>query len=147
MPILNMNAKNLIGTTVTGVALVKNGAVRIPFRIVKNETGKEDSKMIHLDLGKVGQALFKSAKPVPAITAVAFSKAHYTQEQAAKFLEQLGLSADSIEDTDTGLLAKTNGGPKDGDTLIKMNDTMGMLVSNVQKSFEGYDFDSMSFRP
>lgn len=144
MTLLSMDAKELMGTNVSGVALVKHGAVRIPFRMVKSEDGKETPMSI--DLGKIGQALFKSnAATGPAtVTAVVFSKAH-TEETAKQVVAEFGFEASSIEKTESGFLAKIGDGPQDGDALIKLNDSTAMVVANVAKAFQEYDFESTDF--
>lgn len=142
---ISVKAKEITNTDVTGVALVKHGAVRIPFRMVKSETEKDTNMSI--DLGRIGD-LFKSetpATPEVSITAVIF-KSDVTEDAAKAFVESMDLSFDNIVKADDSFIA-LQGEAKDldGTHLLKMDESTAIAVQGMEKAFSGFDFESEEF--
>jgi hypothetical protein len=145
MPKFSLTAKEIVEPIISSVDLVKNGAIRVPFRIVKSGKAKETPM---LDLGKLGTMLMKSdeSQPpaAPAVTSVFFSKA-YSADEAKLFLDAIGLSAENLEETEDALIYKQADGPQEGDIIYKMDDNVSITVSNLTKMFSDYDWESEEF--
>lgn len=139
---LTTKATELIDTEVQAVSLVKKGAIRVPFRIVKEDT----SDMI--DLSKIAATAFnKSATALPTVYAAVVAKGEgFSLEAATKAITDAGLKVDNIEETDTAVFFKQDAKAPASVQTMKINDNFGLLVAGVQKSFESYDFQSTTFK-
>jgi hypothetical protein len=145
MPKLQIEATALKHTDVNFVSLVKHGANRIPFRIIK-----EDNEM--LDLGKIGLQIFRKADIKPAIVAVLVSKsADLSKIQPA--LEAAGLVMTQKSDTEAAFVfAQPGAVAGDRDGVLRLDADVALIVggladlpSRVQKDFCPWEVTSTSF--
>ena len=137
---LQLKATELVDTDVNFVSLVTRGANRIPFRITK-----EDEQM--LDLHKIARSLFKTADPKPEIVAVIAQKGA-DQDKVLEVIKSAGLEPSEFTATEKdGILtfAKADADKAEGSLVVKVSDTVAMVVSGLQKAFEGFDFSSTNF--
>jgi hypothetical protein len=137
---LQLKATELVDTDVNFVSLVTRGANRIPFRITK-----EDELM--LDLHKIARSLFKTADPKPEIVAVIAQKGA-DQDKVLEVIKSAGLEPSDFAATEKdGILtfAKADADMAEGSLVIKVSDSVAMVVSRLQKAFEGFDFESTTF--
>lgn len=139
MPKLKVNSNELQGTDVQFVSLVKRGANRIPFRIVKEDTEPM------LDLGSIGRKFFQKAEPTPGVLAVMVNKDAANLDAIKEQLKAAGLSVEKSEEKDGIIFFKQEGQAEFDTGVVKVNDDIGMVVSGVKKAFCGWDFDSTSF--
>ncbi len=146
MPRLSIEATELKHTDVNFVSLVKHGANRIPFRIVKED------KEAMLDLGKISRSLFRKAEGPPAVVAVLVSKdADHAKVEAA--LSEAGLVVAQKSETDDAVVyAQPDAQPGGRDGTLRLNDDVALVVggladlpSRVQKEFCSYAVDSDKF--
>lgn len=140
MPKLNVDATELVGTDVNFVSLVKRGANRIPFRIVK-----EDESM--LDLHKIGRTLFKKSDPAPQIVGAMISKTADVSKIAAVF-KASGLDPQNFQKSehDDFIMVGIPGlSDLEGTSVVKMNDDFSLVVTGLQKGFKDWDFNASSF--
>ena len=141
MPTFQIKATELTDTDVSFVSLVKRGANRIPFRITKG-----DQDMI--DLHKIGRSLFRKADTAPAVVGVVARKG-----ADLKAIRAVMKAADipygnfvKKSDGAEGTVSYKAAGDHEGVMLLKMNDDFALVVSNLKKAFQGYDFDSKDFK-
>lgn len=115
-----LNATELTNVDVQYVSLVKRGANRIPFRIIKQES----SEMI--DLSK----LFKREKaPENVVRAVLMAKSDFT-EAAKSLLHEASLKTDAaVEDGDYVLL-KQDGEMPECTSIVRINKHLALVVEN-----------------
>jgi hypothetical protein len=137
MPELRLKATELTDTQVDFVSLVKRGANRIPFRIVK----AEDEGM--LDLTNIGRQLFaKSAEPKSgAAKIVAAIVPVGTNEQAlAKLFKSAGIKQ-LVKTESKGFVsfAKADAAEAENTVVIKSGDKIALVVSGVRKAFDAYN--------
>lgn len=151
MPELKVNAHELVNTRTDYVSLVKRGANRLPFRIVK----AEDEDM--LDLHAIGRKMFRKADPVPEIVAV-ITTSETNSEALAKAFTEAGLDPALFAKSEEGeiiTLAKADADTAKDRVIIKTSDDVALVVSGVQKAFDAYSgnssfseaFASQSFYP
>ena len=146
MPKLQIEATALKHTDVNFVSLVKHGANRIPFRILK-----EDTEAM-LDLGKISRTLFRKADAAPAVVAVLVSKsADQARVEATLTASGLVLTQKS-ETEDAVVYAQPNVAAGPRDATLRLNDDVALVVaglaelpSRVQKDFSPYNGSSTSF--
>lgn len=137
---LKIKAHELVGTDVQFVSLVKRGANRIPFRIVK-----EDDNMI--DLHKIGKSLFRKADPKPEIVAAIVQKGADLDKVAAIFTAA-GLDVKDFQKSEkSGIVTIAKADYQDAEdvAVIKMSDDIAVAVSGLKKAFSGYAATSGSF--
>lgn len=145
MPKLQIKATELVEPDVDIVAMVKRGANRIPFRIMK-----EDKEM-GIDLHSIGRRLFQKQEPAPAVVAVLLSKSANAEVITAA-LVKAGIEADKFTKTETAeavMFTKADAEAlvKDENTqVLKLNEDVALVVTGLKKSFDGWDFESTSFK-
>lgn len=145
MPKLQIKATELVDPDVDIVAMVKRGANRIPFRIMK-----EDKEM-GIDLHSIGRRLFQKQEPAPAVVAVLLSKSANAEAITAA-LVKAGIEADKFTKTETAeavMFTKADAESlvKDENTqVLKLNEDVALVVTGLKKSFDGWDFESTSFK-
>lgn len=135
-----MKATELKGTDVNFVSLVKRGANRIPFRITKG-----DEPM--LDLHKIGRSLFKKADPKPEVVA-AIMQPGTDADALARTFKAAGLDPSEytpVEKDGVIVVAKENADTAEDTVVIKANDSVAFVVSNMKKAFNDYDYSSEDF--
>lgn len=134
MPELRVKATELVDANVDFVSLVKRGANRIPFRIVK----QEDEPM--LDLHKIGRTLFKKTETAPEIVA-AVVPVGTDMTQVAEVFKGAGLDTKVFIKTEVDgvvTLAKADADKADDTVIIKTGDKIGLVVSGLKKAFDSY---------
>ena len=139
MPRLHIEANELQGTDVSFVSLVKRGANRLPFRIVKEDNADM------LDLQAL-QQVFTKADTTPQVVAAVVRKG--ADLEAAKLrLGQAGLTIDDMAEDGELVVFKQPGHPASGssDALIKLDDDIGLVVSGLAKAFNGMNVEDTSF--
>lgn len=119
---LKIRATELQHTDVRYISLVKRGANRIPFRIIKQE--KED--MIHLDLASI----FKKEKPAPApvVLGIVVDSAD-TSEAVEKAITDAGFSIAEKMDKDGCTVYKQAESLEDA-VAVKLSDKVLLLVKS-----------------
>ncbi|MCO5157867.1 MAG: hypothetical protein M9945_14155 [Aquamicrobium sp.] len=135
-----MKATELQGTDVNFVSLVKRGANRIPFRITKG-----DEPM--LDLHKIGRTLFKKAEAKPEIVA-AIMQPGTDADALARTFKEAGLNPAEytpVEKDGVIVVAKANAEAAEDTVIIKANDNIAFVISNMKKAFSDYDYESKDF--
>lgn len=136
MPELQVKANELVDTRVDFIALVKRGANRIPFRIVK----QENEEM--LDLQKIGRSLFKKAEAAPEVIA-AVVPAGSDLEMLAKLFEDAGLDSTAFLKTEIDgvvTLAKADADKADDTVVIKSGD-IGLVITGLKKGFDAWSVE------
>lgn len=140
MPRLRIKANELIDTNVNFVSLVKRGANRIPFRITK-----EDENM--LNLYDIGRRLFQKGDPKPEIVAAVIQKGADLNKIAAIF-KSAGLDPKDFWRTEKdGIItvAKSDAVQAEDTVVLKVSDDVGLVISNLKKTFDGYAYNSTDF--
>jgi hypothetical protein len=127
-----VSANALTDVQVNRVSLVRRGANRIPFRLLKGDTDM-------LDLSR----LFKSDLEASRVTAVVVRKG--AEEAAKARLEAAGLSAANPEEGDESTIFHQGKNPEAGDIIVKMDEDVGVVV-HVAKGFKPYEFQSEGFK-
>lgn len=129
-----VEATKLADATVNYISLVKRGANRIPFRIIKSD--KQENGMI--DLGKI----FKTAdgapakKAEPTVAGLVVAKSEFLDE-VKEAVQKSGFSVDHIEEREDGTVVfKQEEGELNFDTLsvFKMSDESLVLMAGVEKA-------------
>lgn len=121
------------------ISLVKRGANKIPFRIIKSEDAQMGKKLFNLE------TLFsarKAAEVVPAIVGFAVAKSDQTAGYV-EALEQKGYKF-TQEDVDGGVVCTIKSVDPEAVTTIKVNDDVAVMVEGVKKGFYGHS-DSTDF--
>jgi len=126
VPRVVFEANRLTNVDVNFVALVKRGANRIPFRIMKQE-GEE-----MIDLGKLGRTLFRKAE-APAIAAVLVSKSADLDKVAA-VLTKAGLDTSKRQDADETVSFMQAVEPAAGAVVLKLDRDIALLINGIDKS-------------
>lgn len=141
MPKLTITANELVGTDADFVSLVKKGANRIPFRIIK----EDQTDMI--DLHSIAKtALAKSAAPTkPAVLAVVVAKTD-NMDSIKAALVAAGLSVEKAEEKDGITVFKQEGVSDANPQTMKLNDEVALIVTGMQKGFESWDWQSTSLK-
>lgn len=136
---VKIEATKLADASVSYISLVKRGANRIPFRIIKSQ--KQEKEMINL--GTIFKSVKKEeAKPEIAIMGLVVSKEDYTPE-VKDAIKKAGLDFDFTEEREDGtVVIKETADALDveGLTVIKMSDDLIVLT----KGFDPYS-DTMTF--
>jgi hypothetical protein len=135
---VQLKATELVNPNVKRVAMVKRGANQLPFRLTKGENGM-------LDLTKLASA-FNLIKDdgKPAVYAVVVRKDADMEAIKAR-LTKAGIDLTSQTEKD-GLVVFAQKEVKDTDLgLIKIDNDVGVLISNITKAFVGYTFEGTSF--
>lgn len=142
MPKLQVDAQELTNVQVSHVSLVKRGAIRIPFRILKSEG---DVSMINLT------HLFKRDPMVPTVAAVIVNKASDLEVAKAR-LTKANFQIEKFDDTQEGVIIFPQSDSiediipgKDGAYIVKMDEMLSCVITGVAKAFEPINFDSASF--
>src|SRR5690349_5175551 len=130
-----VEANELLDLDVRRVSLVKRGANRIPFRIIKTAGGTP-----MLDLSR----LFKADVKTPYVSAVAVRKGA-DLDAAKALIAAAGLSAANPEDQGTVTVFHQGDSPEAGDAVYKAGDDFGIIVANVQKGLSTWDYKSDGF--
>jgi hypothetical protein len=141
-----IKANELSEPDVNIVALVKRGANRVPFRITKSEDE------MGIDLHRATRELFAKADRTPKIAAVVVAKsadlAALTPVLAgagidlSKMTKTEGDDAITFEIDNGTALLKEDSQAK----LVKLDDQVTLAVTGIMKSFDGWDFESTSFK-
>ena len=127
-----VSANALTDVQVNRVSLVRRGANRIPFRLLKGDTDM-------LDLSR----LFKSDLEASRVTAVVVRKG--AEEAAKARLTAAGLSVANPEEGDESTIFHQGKNPEVGDIIVKMDEDVGVVV-HVAKGFKPYEFQSEGFK-
>ena len=127
-----VSANALTDVQVNRVSLVRRGANRIPFRLLKGDTDM-------LDLSR----LFKSDLEASRVTAVVVRKG--AEETAKARLTAAGLSVANPEEGDESTIFHQGKNPEAGDIIVKMDEDVGVVV-HVAKGFKPYEFQSEGFK-
>jgi hypothetical protein len=143
---IHVDATRLVGCDVNRVSLVKHGANRIPFRIMKEEG--EDM----LDLQKVGRTLFHKADSAPGVVAVLVSKTA-DKEKLLPLLQAAGLNTETEEETEDAIIYKQpNAAEGKTVAVLKLSDDVALAINGLSenpvrtmKDFETYNLDSTTF--
>lgn len=143
MPKLSIEATELVGTDVNFVSLVKRGANRIPFRIMK----EENEAM--LDLGKIGRQLFQKKEAAPALVGIILSK-DADVEAITLALREAEIDLGTLtktEDATSVSFAKADVASvrEDEVSILKCSDDVSLVVTGLQKGFGSWNVDSSSF--
>ncbi len=141
--LIRVKANELHDATVEFISLVKNGAIRIPFRITKSTEGG----MIDL------KTLFTKSEPEtsPAIVAILVSKDADLDKAKARIVGA-GFSTDNEAPADSGPIFyqsdEADGKAVADAQIIKFDDDLAIAVSkcDLKKAFEEFNFESVSFK-
>ena len=122
---LVLPATELTNVSVDRVALVKRGANRIPFRIIKSEDGET------MDLYRTVRDVFKKADPKPAVVA-AFVNGNFAAVAGSLKKCEINFTGDITKsDDDVVILGKADANA----VLVKLDDDTLLAVSHLSKSF------------
>jgi hypothetical protein len=128
VPKLQLSARELSATDVDYVSLVKRGANRLPFRIVKEDT--DDM----LDLARLTR-VFRKADPAPAVVAAVVRKG--ADLDAARLrLGRAGLTLDAMAEQDGLVVFRQPNVESANDALVKLDDDVGLIVSGLAKAID-----------
>src|SRR5262245_51975566 len=139
MPKLQLKATELVDTEANFVSLVKRGANRIPFRIMK-----KDETMI--DLHKIGRSLFNKAEARPEIVA-AIGQKGTNLDKVAEVFKANGLDPSKFNKSEKDgivTVAKADADMTDA-MVVKVHKDVGLVVTGLKKIFDGFMFDSTEF--
>lgn len=132
--IVEREANELQDANVSHVSLVKRGAIRTPFRIIKADVADQKEKKDMIDLGI--SRLFAKADAAPAVAAIIVNKTADVEKIQTQ-LKEHGFVANTPEEKD-GALVFAQGPAIEDHVVVKMNDDVAVAVSNVKKMFEGF---------
>lgn len=143
---LQINATEVVQPEVGFMALVKRGANRIPFRVVKEDTNDM------IDLSQVTRAVFAKAAFSPLVIGVALAKGADDAMLTAA-LTASGISLDGFVKADLdGAITLTKTDAKaaaDEILVVKFDDSSALMImapSEFVKSMTTYDWESTSFK-
>ena len=139
MATIKLKLKKLTDVDVEFVSLVKRGANRIPFRVIKSDDIKqentEESTMSFLDkLFGTGDAVKEESKP--EITAIIVNGNCNIDDVEAQ-LKEVGFSVTEKEEVEGGLVFRQSEFSEE-DTLVRLTENAFITVRNVQKAFEPF---------
>lgn len=137
MPKLQIEANELTGTDVNFVSLVKRGANRLPFRIVK-----EDNEM-GIDLSKIHR-IFRKTDSAPAVVAAVVRKGADLKAVKTRLIKA-GLSVAAMEEKDGVIVFKQPNVEGFDEGVLKLDDDIGLVVSGIAKAFDSFDTKSLTF--
>lgn len=127
-----IKATELINGDIEYVSLVKNGAIRAPFKIIKSEKG---------NMVKFENLFGKEQASV--VSAIAVSKSADLEKAKAR-IEKAGYSIESMEEQDGAFVFKQEDEVGEHDVAMKVDEDLAVIV-NTQKSFSSYDYTEQSF--
>jgi hypothetical protein len=128
VPKLQLSARELSATDVDYVSLVKRGANRLPFRIVKEDT--DDM----LDLARLTR-VFRKADPAPAVVAAVVRKG--ADLDAARLrLGRAGLALEAMAEQDGLVVFRQPNVESANDALVKLDEDVGLIVSGLAKAID-----------
>lgn len=149
MPKTEIDAHELTEGNVQFISLVKRGANRVPFRILKSDPDGDDhsdqsegEEMLNFGINL--KDIFKGEAAVPSVVALVVNKGA-DLKQARDRIEAAGYSIDKMEETDDGYVFVQEDFEGQA-TVIKFDDGLAALVSNVSKTFESLNFESTDFK-
>ena len=126
---VKIKVRELQDVEVSHISLVKRGATRLPFRIVKHE--KEGTKMI--DLSTI---FTKKREADPEIKAIALVKGDYSDE-LLKSLSDLGFTGEYDQSQDNATLIKSESYNADEVLVgIRLKNDMVVMVSELSKALD-----------
>jgi hypothetical protein len=141
MPRVTVEANELTDVDVEHVSMVKAGANRVPFRLLKSQEGNT-----MLNLNAIGRSLFKKADTGPRVAAIMASKTADLEVVKAA-IKAAGFSIDKMEvGEDTNVFMQGDLPEKDDVSVIKMSDTFAVVCGGLRKQFESMNFESTSFQ-
>lgn len=113
------------------ISLVPRGAIRVPFRILKED------KSMSLDLGSLFRRAKKEEVLPPVIAAVVVSKETDLDDLTGK-LTEAGFTVVKADETgaEANILVLDDSASLDQGTVVKMNDDLAVVVYNVAKTFD-----------
>jgi hypothetical protein len=122
------------------ISLVKRGANRSPFKVIKAEDVEGQSA-----LGKVASGLFAMSEPDPSVVGF-FIKKGDNVPGILDNLKKSGFKTDGIVDEEGMFIAKQDGfADAKSVVIIKLDDQVGVAVQNIKKYADTYtastDFD------
>ena len=134
-------ANELTEGTVRFISLVKHGAIREPFRIVKS------GDQMTIDLGRL--FFQKTAKAAPSVGFVAVAKT-IPLEMATKMVADAGFDISAVTEQDSGYLFSQKGYlATDTVTPVHLSNDVVIGLKNADdlaKGFEAYDWQSTDFK-
>lgn len=132
-----LNLTEMYDADVKFISLVKRGANKIPFRIIKSEDGNM------IDLGKLFTTQKTAEAPAPTIVGFAVAKSDKTEGFiAALKSEGYEFTQEDINDGGAVLTVKT--ADPENITTVKLNEDVAVMIEGVKKGFYGYS-DSTDF--
>jgi hypothetical protein len=141
MPVLRLNATEIQNPEIDRVAMVKRGANRLPFKMMKgdNEMGVD----LHGFLRNIGFA--KAEDTSPAVIGVVFAKGADVEGISA-VLKEAGIDVADLTKTEAdGLVSFAKADGKTDDAILcKYDDSVSFVVSNLKKYYDSYS-DSTDF--
>lgn len=135
---IKVNATELHDADVEQVSLVKNGANRLPFRILKTEEAAEAVEATQGLAATIAEAFHK--KEQPQISAVVMRKGW---PHGDAFLEKADIDISNFIEVDDLLIYKQEGFDEQA-ALFALNEDLGVAVSGMAKEFRpsiGTDFN------
>ena len=133
-----IKVRELEDVRVSHISLVKRGANRIPFRIIKNDSG--DNTM-SIDLGKL--FLRKKEAAVPQIVGIALEKNEYSEELLTQ-LAAIGFVGTIDNESETTTLIKTEDYVEDDVQGVKLQNGMVVMVTHLEKALSRGDANSFA---
>lgn len=130
---VSLDLTEMYNADVKFISLVKRGANKIPFRIIKSEDGLMGKKLFNLE------TLFSAKKTeviVPAIVGFAVAKSDKTAG-FVEALEQKGYKF-TQEDVDGGVICTLKSVDPEAVTTLKVSDDVAVMLEGVTKSFYGF---------
>lgn len=134
---ITIQARELSDMDVNIISLVKRGANRVPFRIIKSDG---DSEMLNLS------TLFLAKKEkTPAVVAVILAKSADQEAYTTAFAEG-GFEVDHVVESDGGIatLMFTKSDDMEDVAIYKINEDAAIAIANMQKGLDMFP-DSNSF--
>jgi hypothetical protein len=138
MTTISLKANELSETNVQIVSMVKRGANRIPFRIVK----EDNEDMLNLD--KIAAKGFVKSEQKGGVLAVIVNKTADVEAVAAA-LANTGLKLEKGEEGENTIVFKQEGISEFDVGMIKLDDDVIVAVSGLQKGFSAYDWQNTDF--
>jgi hypothetical protein len=136
---VTIQARELSDMDISRISLVKRGANRIPFRIVKSSDGESNM----LDLTKLFFAK-KDAAVLPAVIAIALAKGADV-EAYTKALTEAGFEVDHVNETDdANTLMFTKSDDLADMVAYKISDDCVLVIEGITKGIQAWP-DSNSF--
>lgn len=137
MPKIAIEANELSQVQVSHISLVKRGANKVPFRMLKSDGGTE---MIQFDMKRV----FKSQPKTPMVAAILVSKDADLDATKAR-ITKAGFSVEKQTDSDDGVIFAQSDDKEIKGIILKMDADVALVLTNVEKAFEPMNLESTSF--